>query len=245
MVDSAGGRSQLAQFGTVAIVLAVLLFLTGPLAYLPNAVLASIVFLIALKLINLKELKSIRVARPREFLLAIVTALTVVVVGVEQGILLAILLSLLQHVRKSYQPLTGVIHHDEKEKWKVDKVSGDVFIEPGIVIYWFGAELFYANSNHFSDEIRWIINQTKPNLAWLVVDTGGVGSIDYSAGRTLKELHDDLKDMNIVLALTRVDDDFRTDLRQLGLLELIGPEKMFYTRTACLEHYRTVIGKRN
>jgi MFS superfamily sulfate permease-like transporter len=238
MVESAGGRSQVSQLATVAVVIAVLLFLTKPLSLLPNAVLASIVLLIGVKLIDIKGLKNIYQAKPREFALSVVTAATVIGVGVEQGILLAIVLSLLQHVRKSYQPNTGLVQHDPVEKWRIEKVTADGFIEPGIVMYWFGAGLFYANANHFSEEIRQIVNETRPKIHWLVVDTGTLSSIDYSAGLTIKELHHDLAGMNVVMVLARINDDLKKDLDKLGLTELFGKERMFYSREACLDAFR-------
>jgi MFS superfamily sulfate permease-like transporter len=238
MVESAGGRSQVSQLATVAVVIAVLLFLTKPLSALPNAVLASIVLLIGVKLIDIKGLKNIYQAKPREFALAVVTAATVVGVGVEQGILLAIVLSLLQHVRKSYQPNTGLIQHDPVEKWRIEKITTDGFIEPGIVMYWFGAELFYANANHFSEQIRQIVNQTEPKIRWLAVDTGTLSSIDYSAGLTIKELYQDLAGMNVVMVLARINDDLKQDLDKLGLTELFGAARMFYSREACLDAFR-------
>ena len=67
MVDSAGGRSQLAQLVTSAIVILVLLFLTGPLAYVPEAVLAAVVFLIGVELIDIRGMKRIYFERPWEF----------------------------------------------------------------------------------------------------------------------------------------------------------------------------------
>ncbi len=84
--------------------LLVLLFLTGPLQYLPRCVLASIVFTIAVGMIDVAGLRAIRRESPGEFYLAVATAAAVVAIGVEQGILLAIALSLFRHVRHSYQP---------------------------------------------------------------------------------------------------------------------------------------------
>ena len=238
MVENAGGRSQVSQLATVAVVAAVLLFLTKPLSILPNAVLASIVLLIGVKLIDIRGHRKIYKAKPREFAVAVVTAVTVVAVGVEQGILLAIVLSLLQHVRKNYLPKTGLIRHDPVEKWRIEKVSSNTFIEPGIVMYWFGAELFYANANHFSEEIRRIVNETTPKIHWLVVDTGTLSSIDYSAGLTIRELFQDLTALNVVLVLARINDDLKEDLDELGLTELFGKEKLFYTREASLDAFR-------
>ncbi|HKM50278.1 MAG TPA: SulP family inorganic anion transporter, partial [Candidatus Bathyarchaeia archaeon] len=112
MVDSAGSRSQLAQLTTVAVVVAVLLFLTGPLTYLPTAVLAAVVFLIGKQLIDVKGMRQIFIERPAEFWVALITAGVVFFVGVEQGILIAILLSLVAHTRHGYRPKNDVLLMD-------------------------------------------------------------------------------------------------------------------------------------
>ena len=90
MVDGAGGKSQLASLTTAAIVLVVLLFLTKPLQYMPTAVLASVVFLIGIELVDVKGLRTIYRMRRDEFVIAVITGLLVVVVGVEQAIVVAI-----------------------------------------------------------------------------------------------------------------------------------------------------------
>ena len=102
MVESSGGRSQFAHLVTAAIVAIVLLFMTAPLHYLPRCVLAAIVFTVGVGLVDFRNLRQIRAETPGEFWLATITAAVVVLIGVEQGILLAIVLSLLRHVRHSY-----------------------------------------------------------------------------------------------------------------------------------------------
>ena len=109
MVDSAGGRSQLATLTTSIIVLLVLLFLTKPLAYMPEAVLSSVVFLIGIELVDMKGMRKIFAQRPVEFWVALITALVVIFVGVEQGILLAIVLSILIHTRHGYRPKNALL----------------------------------------------------------------------------------------------------------------------------------------
>src|SRR5215469_10208153 len=118
MVDTAGGRSQLSHLTTAVVVVMVLLFLTRPISFLPNAVLAAIVFLVGLKLIDHRGLAAIRRVATGEFLLALITAGTVVIFGVEQGIILAVVLSLLMHVRHSYRPHFGVVVRDERDHWR-------------------------------------------------------------------------------------------------------------------------------
>ena len=114
MVESSGGQSQLAQVATAIAVALVLLFLTRPLQYLPRCVLGAIVFFIAVRLIDFRGLRDIRRESPGEYALAVFTAAVVVLVGVEQGILLAMVLSLLRIVRHSYHPHTGVLAISEE-----------------------------------------------------------------------------------------------------------------------------------
>jgi MFS superfamily sulfate permease-like transporter len=104
-------------------VLLVLRFLTKPLGFLPNTVLAAIVFLIGVKLIDYRGLAEFRRAAPSEFILALITAGTVVTLPVRQGIILAVVLSLLVHVRHSYRPHMGAVVRDEDDHWRIDDAS--------------------------------------------------------------------------------------------------------------------------
>jgi len=109
MVDNAGGRSQMSNLACAAVVLLVLLFLTGPLALMPSAVLAAIVFLIGLELVDVAGLRRVLQARPIEFWVALSTAAVVVVAGVEQAIVVAMALSLISHTRHGYKPQNSVL----------------------------------------------------------------------------------------------------------------------------------------
>jgi sulfate permease, SulP family len=135
MADRAGARSQIAQLVFAGVVLLVLLFLTGPLQYLPRCVLASIVFTIAVGMIDVKRLLDIRRESPGEFYIAAFTAAAVVAIGVEQGLLLAIALSLFRHVRHSYNPHTVILAPNASGRWvPVPAVPGKE-TEPGLIVY--------------------------------------------------------------------------------------------------------------
>src|SRR3984957_8351686 len=147
MAERAGARSQVAQLVFAAAVLLVLLFLTGPLQYLPRCVLASIVFTIAVGMIDVSGLRAIRRESPGEFYLAVITAAAVVVIGVEQGILLAIALSLFRHVRHSYSPHTMMLAPNPAGEWVAMPATPGGGTEPGLIVYRFGSDLFYANAH--------------------------------------------------------------------------------------------------
>lgn len=237
MVESCGGGSQVAHLTTAAMVVLVLLFLTGPLAQLPVAVLASIVFLIGLRLVDRRGLAEIGRKKPREFWLAIATAATVVLVGVEQGIIFALVVSLLQFVRRSYQPHTAVILYDAQDHWRMEPAKPGLMTEPGLVLFWFGAELFYANAGHFADEVRRLATESPEPVKWLAIDAGAITAVDFTAGKELKNLQQELAAQNIVLALTRVSESLRADLVRLGLVRVIGEARIFSSRHACLQAY--------
>jgi SulP family sulfate permease len=175
---------------------------------------------------------------PREFVLAVTTAATVVFVGVEEGIILALVLSLLQHVRHSYQPHTAVILHDAADDWRMEPVAPGRMIEPGLVMFWFGAELFYANAAHFTEQARLLAAQGPQAVRWLAVDCGAITNIDYSAAAELKQLQQDLAKQGVVLALSRVNADFRADLDRLELTDAIGADRLFSSRKACIAAYQ-------
>jgi MFS superfamily sulfate permease-like transporter len=227
MMEDAGGQSQLAQVTTAVVVGLVLLFLTGPLKYLPTCVLGVLVFLVALRLIDLKALKDIRSESPQEFALAVMTASVVLLVGVEQGIVLAMVVSLLRVVQHSYHPHSGVLIADGSGAWKLMPVAPNVVTEPGLVLYRFGAALFYANAGRFVEEVSTVVQPMPSAVRWVVVDAEAITHVDYSAARAVIALGKNLKQSGIVLAFARVPWDLRSEFDRHHLTEAIGPVRIF------------------
>lgn len=191
MADRAGARSQIAQLVFAGVVLLILLLLTGPLQYLPRCVLASIVLTIAVGMIDVTRLLDIRRESPGEFYIAVSTA-AVVAIGVEQGILLAIALSLFRHVRHSYNPHTAILAPNASGRWvPIPAVPGKE-TEPGLIVYRFNSDLFYANAYRFKDEVRSLVRRAPTPIRWFIVDAGAITDIDYSAAKSIRDLLDDL-----------------------------------------------------
>ena len=229
MGERAGARSQVAQLATAAVVVLVLLFLTGPLQYLPRCVLAAIVFTIAVGLLDLKGLRDIRAESPGEFALAVITAAAVVLAGLQQGILLAVALSLLRHVRHSYRPHTMVLAPDETGRWLPVPAVPGVQTEPGLIVYRFGADLFYANETRFADEVRALLKHAPAPVRWVVVDAGAMTDLDYSAAVMVRELCDELSRAGVTLVFARVSEYLRSDMNRHGITAAIGGERIFST----------------
>jgi MFS superfamily sulfate permease-like transporter len=227
MMEDAGGHSQVAQVTTALIVGLVLLFLTGPLQYLPTCVLGVLVFLVALRLIDLRALRDIRSESPQEYALAVMTAAVVALVGVEQGIVLAMVVSLLRVVQHSYHPHSGVLIADGSGAWKLVPVAPNVVTEPGLVLYRFGAALFYANAGRFLEEASCVIRPMPSAVRWLVVDAEAMTHVDYTAARVVLQLKRNLTEAGVELAFARLPWDMRADFDRHHLTEAIGQSRIF------------------
>jgi high affinity sulfate transporter 1 len=229
MADRAGARSQIAQLVFAGVVLLVLLFLTGPLQYLPRCVLAGIVFTIAIGMIDVKRLLDIRRESPGEFYIAVFTAAAVVVIGVEQGILLAIALSLFRHVRHSYNPHTAILAPNAGDRWvPVPAVPGKE-TEPGLIVYRFNSDLFYANAHRFTDEVRSLVKHAPTPIGWFIVDAGAITDIDYSAAKSIRELLDDLAGQRVGVVFGRVSPYLRSDMDRHRITAAVGEARIFAT----------------
>jgi MFS superfamily sulfate permease-like transporter len=225
IVESAGSKSQLAQLSAAVVIALILGFFTRPLQYLPKCVLGSIVFMVAIRLMKLRELRDIRRESPGEFLLAATTAAVVVLVGVEQGIVLAMVMSLLRVVQHSYHPHSGVLVRGPGDVFQVTPVVPGAQSEPGLTVYRFGAPLFYANVGRFAEEIRTIVSATPPR--WIVVDAAPITKVDFTAARIMENLLNDLKARNVVLAFGHVEPELQADLDRHHLTDRIGRDHIF------------------
>jgi MFS superfamily sulfate permease-like transporter len=237
LLESSGGRSQVAHVATAVVVGLVLLFLTHPLQYLPRAVLGGVVFVVAIRLIDLRGLADIRRESPGEFVLASTTAGVVVLVGVEQGILYAMALSLLRIVHHTYHPHTAVLTQSEGRIWQLNPVVAGALTDPGVVIYRFGAQLFYANAGRFSEEVQLLAGPAPSSLRWLMVDAGAITHVDYTAARIVRELQKDLARRGVELVLAHVQSDLKPDLDRHHITAAIGPDRIFDSLHEALDRF--------
>jgi len=241
MVDSAGGRSQLSLIVTSVIVLLVLLFLTGPLAYMPDAVLSAVVFLIGVDLVDVKGMRSIFAQRRSEFWVALITALMVVFVGVEQGIILAIVLSLIDHTRRGYRPKNVVLVPAESGALRAQPVASKAQAMPGLLIYRFTHSMYYANSEQLLEEMTGLVNSADPALRWFCMDASAVDDVDYSAAETLRSIFGILKEKGIRLVVAQVLDDVREESRY-NLGQLFGEDAFYDTLDDVVKDYKKQTG---
>jgi sulfate permease, SulP family len=225
IVDSAGGRSQLSSLTAAVVVLIVLVLLTGPLAYLPEAALAAVVFLIAVELIDVAGLRHILATRRHEFAVAALTTVAVVALGVEQGIVVAIVASIVDHLRHSYSPLNSVLVKSPEGHWRATPVTPGARTEPGLAVYRFGTSLYYANAARFARDIIAVaghdqaagpVTEAEP-LRWLVIDWAAIGDTDYTASTVLAKVVERLHERHVRLVFSSVLGPVKRQLDRYGI----------------------------
>ncbi len=228
MADEAKSKTQVAMLTMAAAVAIVLLFLTKPLQYLPNAVLGAVVFVIGVKLVDVRHMREILRLRRDEFVIAAVTSAVVVCVGVEQGIILAIVLSLLDHVRRHYAPHNSVITRDEHGRPVGIKVTPGARTEPGLVVYRFGVGMFYANASRFTAEALALVDVPDPPR-WFVLLADAVDDLDFTAAKTLVEFAKQLAERKIVFAVAEAQPAVLSEYDEFGLTGAIGRDHVYAT----------------
>ena len=152
-----------------------------------------------------------------------------VAIGVEWGIVMAIALSLIRHVRHSYRPHTAVLVPDATDQWTLTPATPGVQTAPGLIIYRFGADLFYANDNRFVDEVRNLVERAPTPVRWFIVDAGAITDMDYSAAQSIRDLLNELSRQKVGMIFARVSPYLRSDMDRHGITAVIGQTRIFTT----------------
>jgi MFS superfamily sulfate permease-like transporter len=130
-------------------------------------------------------------------------------------------------VRHGYRPHTAVLVEDDRSEWQEIPAEPGAQSGPGLVVYRFGAGLFYANANHFAGQVRALVAAARAAVRWLVVDAGAITEVDYSAARVLQELHEDLARDSVALVLVHVEAGLQADLDRHRLTDVVGRQRIF------------------
>jgi high affinity sulfate transporter 1 len=227
VVVEAGSRSQVAQLVSALATLVVLIFATGLISRLPQPVLAAVVFVIGVDLVDVDKMRRVAQVRRDEFAVAVLAGLGVVGLGVEVGMAVAVVLSLLILIGRVYRPYTAVLVPVDQDRLHEAAPLPGVVTAPGLVVFRFGARLFYANVHPFYRTVLGLLHGADPPLKWLVLDLRAVGDIDYTAGEMLRQLHQEVTALGIRFSLAGVDEETRALLDRLGLLAVFGPEQIY------------------
>ena len=226
-VASASGRSQAAGLGAAAAMI-VLIPAVGVLKDLPLATLAGVLVFVATRIFHTRDLRAIARFDVFEFGLALVTLLTVALVGVEQGIGVAVGLAILDQTRISTRAHVHVLGRIPNTTSWAPLSSPDHPAEvPGVLVLLFATPLWYANSTHFRAETHAALSRAAPPPKALVLDAFGMSDIDFTGSREIRHLLDALERQKIVFAIARAGQHVRDNLEHSGLLARIGANHLF------------------
>jgi MFS superfamily sulfate permease-like transporter len=213
--DRLGSDSQAASVVAAAVALVAVFTATGLLSKLPVAVLAAVVLWVALGMVHVQTLKELYLQRRDEFIIAVITAVGVIWLGIEYGVLLSIILCLLNHVRHGYNPKNHLITIDEHGHWVMHAVGDRSEIAPGVFLYRFQAALYYANVEKMLDDVRSLCVDDRPEC--ICLDFSAITDVDFTSGQTLVEMATYLEARNVRLAFLHISDEVKDQLVSSGL----------------------------
>lgn len=234
-----GAKSSVSQlFGALGLIV-VLLFFAPFLKFLPLASLAVIIILAVRSLFNIDELKSIWRAWRSEALLAVITLLGVTFLGIFQGLLLAVMLAVLNLVRRNSYPEDVILGVAENGAIRDSNRPPSTESIPGLVMYRFDAPLYFANANFFKERVSYIIKNSKGPVDCFLWDAETITELDSTAGRMLVELIEDLRRNGIVFCVARLKGPIRHKFsRSTTLTEALDVAPLFTTLGEAVEAYK-------
>ncbi len=226
-VASAKGRTQVAGLASAG-ALMLLIPALALLEDLPVATLAAILIFIATRILHIHDLIDISRYDRFEFGLAIITLLAVALVGVEQGIAIAVALAILDRTRLSARPHLHVLGRiPSTTSWAPVSGTEHAIEVPGVLVVLFATPLWYANAAEFRAEMTVALDRSGPSLRLVVLDAMGMTDLDYTGARALRQLLDQLDSSGVSFSMARTNNTVRAGLARGGLLARIGEDHLF------------------
>jgi len=223
-----GAKTQLTGLVAAALVLAMLLVVPGLVKDMPQPVLAAVVIAASMSLFDVAELRRLFRVRKTEFALAVACLLGVAFIGVLEGIIVAVALSVVYIFKRAWAPYSAVLGKDpEVPGWHDTARYPDAEQVSGLLIVRWSAPLFFANANQFRDRIRELVKAAAAPPRWVLVAAEPITDIDTTAGAMIADLDLELNAAGIHLAFAELQSGVRDMIGRYGLLETID-EGRFY-----------------
>jgi MFS superfamily sulfate permease-like transporter len=236
--SKAGARSQLAAIATAGVVIVTLLFLAPVVSLMPEATLGALVLVAAAGLIKVQEFRAIAGIRRIEFWLAISAFAGVVLLGTLEGILLAVLISVLSLFYQANHPPVYALGRkpgtDVFRPLSPEHPDDETF--PGLLMARTEGRLHFASAPRAGDQLRQLLRTASPQV--LVADLSAVPDIEYTALRMLVELEKELREQGISLWLAALNPEPLAVIQRSALGKLLGRERMFFNLEQAVEAYQ-------
>jgi sulfate permease, SulP family len=238
--DDMGATSQVSGLAAAAMIGAILLFLTAPIEYLPSAVLGAVIVFAASKLIDPGQWRALARSSKAEVVIAAVTTVVVVSIGVLQAILVAVALSVADIIRRAARPADAVLGWSADDDRYVDVTDHlDAGITPGVVVYRIQDRMFFGNAHFFKRRVWAAVDGAPKPVRSVVLDASFISDVDASAEVALREVVSGLRERNIELHVARASVELRQRLDEVGLVDAIGIDRFHGTVGAAVEGRRS------
>ncbi|HRL93141.1 MAG TPA: SulP family inorganic anion transporter [Pseudomonas sp.] len=200
MSDASGGRTRLTGLFAAAAVALVLVFLTGPLQFVPVAALGAVLIMAALSLLDLGSLQRFWAIDKREFLLSMIATFGVIWVGALEAILFVVLLAVLRFVQLTARPRAEVLGSIEGMPGfhALDR-HPEAAVTAGLVLFRFNGPLVFFNAGYFKREALAAANQQGDDLRWFVLDMIPLTQLDITGIDALLDLQAELASRGVEL----------------------------------------------
>jgi len=242
-MDAAGSRTQLSSLVAAVTVALVMVFFTDELAYLPTAALAGVVASAVLNLIEVEELRELWQMRRSEFWIAVVCLLSVLVFGPLRAVIIAFLLATIDLLRRASRPGTWVLQEAPDGSHFLPEETDHAPDTSGIIIYRFGAPLYFANATSFEEEVEKLVTQAATPVKWFVLDAEAMVDIDTTGEEVLHQVLTSLASRGVTVALSRANQPTHALLSHYHLLELIGKNRLYPTNRHAIAAFREETGQ--
>jgi MFS superfamily sulfate permease-like transporter len=238
VAEQAGAKTQITGVVGALCIALLLLFAPALLQNLPNAALGAVVIASCLSLVDVQGVVRLYHLRRGEFVLSIVCFLGVALLGVIQGIFIAVALALLGFIWRAWRPYDAVLGRVEGLKGYHDITRyPEAKRIPGLVIFRWDAPLFFANAEIFREHVLQAIADAPTPTKWIVVAAEPVTDIDITAGEAMSALDDALEKVDIELVFAEMKDPVKDRLKQYGLFTKIGTDLFFPTLERAVDAY--------
>lgn len=236
--NTAGAKTQVHSLVVIALVIMVLLFAGPVLEYFPDAALGALVIYAATQLIDVPELKRIARFRKSELIITAVTALAVILFGVLVGISLAIVLSILDLIRRITSPYADVLGYVSgiAGMHSLDDYPDSEPVE-GLVVFRYDSPLFFANADDFSSRALQAIDEAPQPVRWFLLNAEANTEVDLTAVDILKDLREELESQGIRFAMARVKQDLQRSLEPTQFIRDVGKDYVFATLPTAVRAY--------
>ena len=242
VAEQAGAKTQLTGVVGAALIVLMLVLVPGLLKNLPDPTLAAIVIAASLSLADIPGTVRLWHQRRVEFLLCIAAFLGVALLGVLQGIAVAVALSILNVFRRAWWPYQTTLGRVEGMPGLHDReLHPEALLLPGLSVFRFDAPLFFANARTFRDQIR-LLAAADPRPRWIVIAAEPITDVDTTAADMLKDLDEELNAAGTSLVFAELKDPVRDKLERYELVGPLDPAHFFATLGAAIDAFREQTG---